>query len=83
MRTSADHTTFKQSKKVSSLGIMGSYCDVNCTLSRKGKLKFSDGTNKPELLAVPNVRRTVLAGIRQLVVLRTFSDMPLCNSLLW
>ena len=37
MRTGADHTILKQSKKVSALGIMGSYRQINCALSRKRK----------------------------------------------
>ena len=37
MRTGADHTILEQSAKVSALGIIGSYRQVNCALSRKRK----------------------------------------------
>ena len=37
MRTGADHTILEQSTKVSALGIIGSYRQVNCALSRKRK----------------------------------------------
>ena len=35
MRTGADHTILKQPTKVSALGIMGSYRQINYALSRK------------------------------------------------
>ena len=33
MRAGADHTILKQSTKVSALGIMGSYRQINCALN--------------------------------------------------
>ena len=35
MRTGADPTILKQSTKVSALGIMGSYRQINCALSKE------------------------------------------------
>ena len=77
MRTSADHTILEQSTKVSPLGITGSYLHVNCALSRKEEINgLATGLTMQilELPAIPGVQCIVLAGIRLLIVSRTFPD---------